>query len=178
MTARQTTHAVMAEPDLPEDQRRWIDAIRAENDPRHSIVPAHVTLVFPALFDNAARFADHIEGIARRHAPIMFHLRTALAVKDPLGPFTHVYLVPEEGFSAIVRLHDAFYTGPLADFLRLDVPYIPHVTVAAFADPAGAKGLVDRLNGESLDITGRLDGVSVLRCTADKVETLSRCALG
>ena len=173
-----TTCAVIAEPDLSGTDHGRIEAIRRESDPQHGIVPPHITLVFPLPSDTPARLAEHVGGVACRHASFGVRLRTALPVKDPLGPFTHVYLVPEEGFSAIVRLHDALYSGPLSSALRLDVPYIPHLTVAAFADAARAKDLADRLNGAALDVAGRITGVSVLRLAPGRAESMSRFRLG
>lgn len=33
------------------------------------------------------------------------------------------------GKEQITKLHDILYTGPLLQFLKEDIPYIPHVTV-------------------------------------------------
>ncbi len=40
-----------------------------------------------------------------------------------------MFLEVEGGKEQIEELHDMLYKGPLAQFLREDIPYIPHVTV-------------------------------------------------
>ncbi len=41
----------------------------------------------------------------------------------------YLFLRVERGKEQIEELHDRLYTGPLLQFLRADIPYIPHVTV-------------------------------------------------
>jgi len=40
-----------------------------------------------------------------------------------------LFLEVEGGRKQIEELHDMLYTGPLIQFLKEDIPYIPHVTV-------------------------------------------------
>jgi hypothetical protein len=140
-------------------------------------VPPHFTLVFPVTAIDEASLIRHTRRVAEESAAINFRLRTALAVKDPLSEATHVFLVPEEGFAAIVRLHDRLLTGPLADALRLDIPFIPHVTVAAFADAALAKSLADDLNGQPIAIDGEIGSITTVRYDRGAVTTIDRVDL-
>src|SRR3546814_2589021 len=67
----------------------------------------------------------HLAVVAGDAAPVALAFRCALPVQDPDSGDTYVYLVPDEGFSALVRLHDRLYSGPFADARSLDRPYIP-----------------------------------------------------
>ena len=40
-----------------------------------------------------------------------------------------VFLVPDEGHARISLLHDRLYRGRLAPYLRLDVPFTPHINI-------------------------------------------------
>jgi len=154
---------VIADPKLPQPLRRQIEAIRQQHDPNFKRVPAHFTLVFPSRTVDEAALTAHVRIVVEKTARIRFCLRTALLVKDLLTEVFHVYLVPEEGFSALVRLHDQLYTGPLSGSLRLELPFIPHITVGAFRDGVSGKKLADELNSQGLEMAGELDTISVFR---------------
>src|SRR3546814_14359565 len=55
----------------------------------------------------------HLAVVAGDAAPVALAFRCALPVQDPDSGDTYVYLVPDEGFSALVRLHDRLYSGTL-----------------------------------------------------------------
>ncbi|MGE3268898.1 MAG: 2'-5' RNA ligase family protein, partial [Chloroflexota bacterium] len=74
--------------------------------------------------------------------------------------------------------HDRLYTGPLASQLRLDVPYIPHVTVGMARDSLVCKGLADALNERAFLLAGSIDAIDVVSYEAGRVETLARVSLG
>lgn len=146
---------LIAEPELESRDRGWVEAHRAAHDPHFSIVPPHFTLIFPGNSAEAPLLA-HVREATQGLGPIRFVLRSALVVKDALSPLTHVFLVPDEGFGQIVRLHDRLYTGALSKSLRLDIPYIPHIAIGAFEEPSDAKTLADDINTAPLAIIGTL----------------------
>jgi hypothetical protein len=69
------------------------------------------------------------------------------------------------------------YTGLLAARLRLDVPYIPHVTVKAAPDPAACKVLADTLNAQDIHVSARVSVLDVVRYENGRVETVARVPL-
>jgi len=78
---KKMTLLVLAYPELEPADRAWIERIRAEHDPRHIAVAAHVTLVFPvAGMDPDTLIAD-VARQASGVAPIPFVLRSALPFK-------------------------------------------------------------------------------------------------
>lgn len=164
--------AVVAYPVLAPDDARWIEAVRAAHDPNHQRLRAHVTLVFPV---EAAGLEAHVAAIAASVAPIRFVLREVRAVRDhATGAGGHVFLVPDEGAAAITALHDRLYTGPLAPHLRADLPFIPHVTIAANRDFGACERLAAQLR---VEIRGELHAIDVLELGAGDVRTLARYPL-
>lgn len=173
---------VVAYPELDAADAVRIEMIRAVHDPAHARVRAHFTLVFPLEHATERHSVDELVAfvgeIAREQRPLPFALRSALPFPDPLGPDTHVFLVPDEGFGALVRLHDRLYTGPLARDLRLDVPTIPHVTVGRAASPRLARRLADSLNARPLAIVGQIAALDFVAHDGGTVRTIARLPLG
>ncbi len=173
---------VLAYPELaPEDSVR-IEMIRAVHDPAHERVRAHFTLVHP-LPDipeqlSVEAMSEIIAAAATEFAPIPFVLRSAIPFNDLLGPDTNVFLMPDEGFGALVRLHDRLYAGALAGELRLDLPTVPHITVARLRDPQAGKRLADTLNAREFAIAGTIAALYLVTHDGGTVRTIARVPLG
>ena len=65
----------------------------------------------------------------------------------------------ERGKEKIEELHDKLYTGPLLQFFRTDIPYIPHVTV-------GRKGSAELATEIAKDIPSFHEK---LNCVIDRI---------
>ena len=118
----------------------WVQVLRARHDARYSgVVDPHFTLVFPVHGLVSDTFVAHVERQAKGIEPIWFVLRQAVIEKDTFSAYTHVFLVPDEGYAAIVALHDRLYTGVLAAEQRTDIPFIPHIGVGNAVDPAACR---------------------------------------
>jgi 2'-5' RNA ligase len=157
--------AVIAYPVLSDDDRRWIEDIRTAHDPQSTRVAAHFTLVFPADI-RADPVVKHVEFILREFERISFVLRQALVVRDLVGQGAHVFLVPDQGEDEITRLHDRLYSEFLEPYRRKNMPFVPHVTVAAIGDFGTCESLADRLNEERREISGQITGVDVVETDA------------
>jgi 2'-5' RNA ligase len=172
---------VLAYPTLAPDDHAWIQAMRAEHDARlHGVVAPHITLVFPLPADSTVAPAALVEQARRAAAgqsAIPIALRCAIVAPDAPGGDTLVFLVPDEGFGALVRLHDRLYAGPLAGALRLDLPFIPHITVARAADAWACKRLADEINARPLAIAGSVDALEVIAYDGRVIQTIERVAL-
>jgi 2'-5' RNA ligase len=120
----------LAYPLLSATDAAMIAAFRARHDQRyrHMIEP-HFTLVFGLVGINERDYIDHVGKIAARATPVPFHCRYAMLGADDSDDTAYVFLVPDEGNSAIARLHDRLYTGMLSEHLRLDLEYMPHMTI-------------------------------------------------
>ena len=144
----------------------WIQTIRKSHDPQYALVAPHFTLVFGVEIDKA-ELTTHVQAVVQSYNSFVFAMRCALVVKDSFSPNYNLFLVPDDGLSELVKLHDALYTAVLAPHLRLDVPYIPHITIAGSADAAKMKQLADELNAQSFCIEGKVEQVDLVQFAGD-----------
>lgn len=156
----------------------WMQDIRKQHDQRYfDVVDPHFTLVFPVVQLPLAAFVAHVRTQTEGQGAIAFALRCATVVQDVLSDDAHVFLVPDEGNSAIIKLHDNLYTGVLRPELRLDIPYIPHIGVATTTDITACKALADRLNEQHFCVHGVIDRLDIVRYEHNRVETLDQVML-
>ena len=155
---------VVSYPDLPPHAAEWLRNLRVRfTGLSHSALDPHFTLVFPLAEVSQADLVEHVRTQLTGRPRIRFVLRSSLLVKDDASDLWYVLLVPDEGFGDLVKLHDTLYTGMLAPALRLDIPYIPHITVGYAADLWLCKRVVDQLNAENLMVSGVIDSLHVVR---------------
>jgi hypothetical protein len=164
---------VVARPKFGKAELDWL--MRVRENRTHRSGPPDFTLVFPGADAAPPEIVRHVEATCAAIARIRFCLRSALIVPDLNG--YHVFLVPDEGFGAIVRLHDRLHHGPLAGCLRPDVPYIPHLTIASTDDLAAARRCKASLNAHDLAITGRIDEIEIRERDDEKPRCIARAPL-
>jgi 2'-5' RNA ligase len=154
---------VVALPELSEEDREYVDELRARHDAVQSrLVPPHVTLVFRTeRFGAGAAFAHAVDA-AGAFGPFDCVFRRAVVVRDSHVGTYDVFLVPEEGRDELDRLHDALYAGALAPELRPDIAYVPHMTVARFGSLAEAQALAASIEAHGLPIHTRIARLDVL----------------
>jgi 2'-5' RNA ligase len=150
----------LAYPALTNDDTLRIQEFRRVHDPHYNVVQAHFTLVFGCGDVADVAYLDHIEAVARTASPIQFVCRYAMLGADAAGT-PHIFLVPDEGYSGLSLLHDALYRGVLAELLRLDIPFVPHITIGSFVGRVAAKRLCDELNAAELEIRGVVNALTV-----------------
>ncbi len=97
---------------------------------------------------------------------------------DDFADSAYVFLVPDEGYAGISLLHDGLYTGLLQPFLRLEVPFIPHITIGTLKDRAATKALCDELNREGVLVEGTVRTLTVGALEEEKIKNLSAHVLG
>lgn len=174
------TLAVVCFPAISLGDKAWIDDVRAKYAGLHyAAIAPHFTFVFPTSAANQDAVMRHVESIGAESTicQIAFVIRCCLPVKDVLSSQTHLFLTPDEGLSQIVKLHDRLYTGILHPELRLDIPYIPHMTLGYSDDAQYCKQVADELNQTNFEITGKLDALSVLAITESAVDVLATIPL-
>ena len=149
----------------------WITTLRSRHrgDLFSRDIGPHITLVFPTSAATETEATSHLTTVAGEAGPVDLVFRCTLPVKDAPSGKTFVYLVPDEGFSNLVRLHDRLYTGPFAETLRLDLPYLPHITLGRFDEPHLAKALADDLNTQDPEVHARLETVELFRLSEDEM---------
>lgn len=148
-------------PYLSPDDQRWIEGIRQEHEINHGAIKPHITLVFPLDGVPESDFVEHVSRVIGETAAIRFVLKSTVIVTDRTDSLTYVLLVAEEGHSQISKLHDRLYTDILEDHRRLDMPYIPHVTVGSSPEPKQSMELISRLNEKEFAVEGAISSAVI-----------------
>ena len=167
----------LAYPVLSDHDGHWIEAFRHEYDPQFAVVGAHFTMAFGCTDVREDVYMSHVEAASNLARPVRFTCRYAMLGTDHQTDSAHVFLVPDEGYSDLSRLHDHLYRGVLAEHLRLDVPFIPHITMGACSDRWLAKRLCDDLNDHGLEVGGLVDTLTVAAVDGGKVRELGAFGL-
>lgn len=168
---------VVAYPELRSQDQAWIQSIRERYDPHFELIAPHLTFVFPNDTIDATLLQQHGARVCQAFSAFRFAVRTTMIVKDQFSPLTHLFLVPDEGFSQIVGLHDALYRGPLAESLLLEVPFIPHITIGAFDTSSAAKAQADAINRQRFVIDGSIERLSLIEHVGQSVTTIAEFEL-
>ena len=123
----------------------WVEAVRRRFDPLASVVPPHLTLVFPfeselSPEDVAAHMAAALAGVAAFEVTL-----------DGLTGAEESYLfhTVKRGNDELIELHDRLYSGPLAAHLDATRPYLPHVTVGRVTPVAAWRAALEELVGSA-----------------------------
>jgi hypothetical protein len=146
----------------PEDYTRIQDFRKDFDELYYKVVEPHFAFVFPLEGIGQEAFLAEAEKQSQGFGPIEFELRCATINKDAILPYYHLLLVPEKGYSSVVRLHDRLYSGLLRPHLRLDIDFIPHVGIANSKDPELVKQWVDSWNRVEFCIRGRIESITAI----------------
>lgn len=166
---------VIARPHFDKADLAWLTDIRSRR--AGSRGPPYFTLVFPGVDMTPAVFATQIRNNAKGIHRIRFHLRSALVVPEPMVGRFHVFLIPDEGFGAILRLHEALHVGPIEAALRPETPYLPHITVATTTSHTEARKLARALNMGEIDVGGHIDALQVERRVGEVIKEFAEIPL-
>jgi 2'-5' RNA ligase len=177
MNGETAVRAVVAFPLFESDDRNWIESIRARHDPEAKNIGAHFTLVFPAVLPMRATEA-HVARVAQSSEPIRFVLRRAAVVPDAVGDGGHVFLLPEDGRDALSGLRDRLYEGALQPYLRRNVSFTPHITVAAATALDPLHVLAGELNAKGMCIRGSISDIVLVEVTQAEIRQAAQFELG
>lgn len=154
--------ALVAYPNMSDEHYQWIEGIRHKH-PELDYTPLdpHFTLVFPLTGTiNQESLVQHIDHLIQQATPISFTIRCAIPVPE-IDKY-YAFLVPDEGFSRLVRLHDALYTDILSEHLNLDMPYVPHITIGHSDNAQIVKQISMSINRQNIDISGIVDMLALM----------------
>lgn len=166
---------VIARPHFDKDDLAWLTDIRSRR--AGSRGAPYFTLVFPGAQMEAPAFAAQIRRNVGDFPRIRFRLRSALVVPETAVSRFHVFLIPDEGFGAILRLHDVLHVGKIEAAIRPETPYLPHITVATSADRKQARELAQALNQGGIDISGHIDALTVERRNGEAIQNIAEIPL-
>ena len=162
----------------PEEYRRIQDFRKEHDQLYYEVVAPHFAFVFPLEGVGQEAFLKEAEKQSRGFGPIDFEIRCAVINKDAILPHFHLLLVPEKGYSKVVRLHDRLYSGLYRPHLRLDIDFTPHVGIANSKDPEQVKQWVDSWNLEEFCITGRIESITAIDFSNGTLTDLHTIPLG
>ncbi len=170
---------VLAYPEWdPKDFTR-IQTFRKDHDPLYfEVVKPHFAFVFPIEGIGQEAFLAEVQKQSLDFGPIDFEIRCATINKDAILPYYHLLLVPEKGYSKVVRLHDRLYNGLFRPYLRLDIDFIPHVGIANSTDAEYVKRWVDSWNRDEFCFRGRMESLTIIDYSDGNLKDLHTLPLG
>ena len=160
----------------PVDQA-LVDQIRKQHDPDYRKISPHFTLLFGCNDVDQKAYLKHIERLAETTEAFKFKARRVTVGVDYFNSTGYAFLVVDEGNSNLHSLHDLLYSGALSAHQRLDLPYIPHITLGKCKSLQDAKTLCKSLNEEKIFISGEIASLSVVAEENGKVTQLAQYAL-
>ena len=170
---------VIAYPEIKKKNYDWIQDLRNKYDMLYyDVVKPHFTFVFPVFNLNKKELTHEIKEKSKGLKEIDFYLRCAVLNKDAFNDYWHVFLVPDEGFSSITKIHDKFYSGKLKDEHFLAIQFIPHLGVGNSTNANECKKLVDELNEKNFEIHGKIKKLTIVKYEDKKVEDIETIDLG
>lgn len=115
-----------------------IDRFRSQHDPLGNVMPPHVTLVFP--FHSRLtldQLTAHVQKVVRAWPAFPVVMNGVWTAQNEF-----VGISAQVGKDAMAEMHDRLYRGPLAEFLRPEFDYEPHITLARAVQPNQFDALV------------------------------------
>jgi hypothetical protein len=169
---------VLAYPSISSADYNLIQGFRQTNDELYfRIVEPHFAFVFPTDSFQKNTFLKEIEDKARGFKSFNFDLKCACVNKDSFIDYFHLLLVPDEGHSQIVKLHDKLYSDRLFNELRLDIDFIPHVGIANSKDVLKVKRWADQWNAKPFSIRGQINMLTVIEYDGNSLKDLTKIPL-
>ncbi|MDP3167343.1 MAG: 2'-5' RNA ligase family protein [Hydrogenophaga sp.] len=165
----------VAMPKWSAEAQTLVQGFRRAHDPQVDLIAPHLTLVFGAALEPEPCIA-HVRAVAQISPPLPFKLSHAMLYYTGDGP-AYVFLVASEGAAGLTRLYRQLYGGPLAPSLRLDKPFIPHITIAAVENPAAALRIADDWNTQNISLCGEIDVLTAGRITDGRFLVLAETRL-
>lgn len=164
---------VVAYPEISKADFEEIQNFRSQHDALYyHLVQPHFTIVFP--IDNIPEnvFRAEVISKAKAFSKFSFVLRSAVVNQDAFSNQFHIFLVPDEGFSALIKLHDLMYSDTFKENHRLDIDFIPHIGIGNSTDRETVKAWVDEWNSKDFSIIGQISFLTILQYENGKVESI------
>jgi 2'-5' RNA ligase len=102
-----------------------INEFRRRHDPQVELIEPHITVMFPVPESiGEEKLISHLAGILMSWQSFPIHLQGCQIAGDD-----YLYLLIQEGKTNIIRMHNKVYTEILTNYLRKELPFIPHLTL-------------------------------------------------
>jgi 2'-5' RNA ligase len=136
-----------------------------------------LALVFAIHDIKEAEFTDEARKQVAGVKAFSFEINVATINLDNSGEYYHEFLVPDAGYSNVVKLHDKLYTDKFANHLRYDIDFIPHIGIGNSNDVKESKIRVDELNAQDISIKGEVNSIDVIEYRDDSIRTIEKFKL-
>ncbi len=168
---------VIAYPELAPADHDRIQQCRKEHNSLYTVIAPHFTVVFSVPDMSMSDFVGEIKKQVDGVTAIPFCLRCAVINKDSFSNNYDAFLVPDEGFGRMSKLHDRLYSGKLSTYHRLDISYIPHISIANSVDASAIKNIVDEWNRREFAISGTISALDIINYENRVITTVEKIEL-
>src|SRR5216683_3270856 len=141
-----------------------VQPIRERFDPMVSLMPCHITLVFPFESDlSAEHLRAHVELATEGVTPFAITLTGITGSESE-----YLFLEVERGRARIIGLHDRLYSEPLKAHLSRTHTFTPHVTVGRLRNHAAFEAALAAVAQNEIQIQTVARSVAVYRMAEDQ----------
>ncbi len=171
-------YGICSYPVLSDADYNLIQDFRKEYDELYySVVEPHFSFVFPVFDITKEQFLAEARNKSKAWPKIDFEIKCATVNKDAVLDYFHLLLVPDKGYSDIVKLHDHLYSDIFFENLRLDIDFIPHIGIANSTDKYKVKKWADNWNKTFFSIKGTITTLTVVDYTDNVLTDLEKIHL-
>jgi 2'-5' RNA ligase superfamily protein len=170
-------YLVIAYPELQQTDFDWIQDYRSQYDRQFSLVKPHFTVVFAVQDLSKEDFLNEVKLKVVDIKAFDFDLKVATINQDNNVRYYHEFLVPDTGYSNIVKIHDKIYSGLFVPYLRFDVDFLPHINIGESEDTQVSKHRVDDLNARDMLIRGHIGSLDVIEYADGAISTIEKIQL-
>jgi 2'-5' RNA ligase len=169
----------LAIPTLQESDWQYVQSLRERYDPQgYAFVVPHFTLLsLPNRFSKAG-VIEILRARLARQVKIPFCVRTAIFMPPTRHHLSwYAFLIPDEGFSGLAKLHHRLYEGPLRMELDESFPFVPHLTVGKFVNQTECLQLVNVINKAPLELSGWITKILLIEAQDNNARVLTEIKL-
>jgi hypothetical protein len=165
--------AVVAYPELSTGDYDRIQAFREVNDELYfHMVEPHFTCVFPIQGMDQKLFMNEIQNQIVGFQRFEFCLRCTVLNKDAFIDIYHAFLVPDEGYSQMVKLHDRLYGGKLFQHRFFEIDFIPHLGIGNSEEPLICLEMIKHWNSADFVIPGLITSLDIVKIENNSINTI------
>jgi len=169
---------VVAYPELSKTDFDRIQAYRqVHNELYYQVVAPHFIFVFPVFDWEPEAFVEEVEKQAWGISKFTFTLRSAVLNKDAFNDFYHAFLVPDEGYGRLIRLHDRMYAEKFLPQRALTIDFIPHIGIGNSQDPLACLAMVREWNKDDFAIASKISKLDIIRYQDDTTSSIQQIML-
>lgn len=171
-------YLVVAYPKISKVDFDFIQNYRKIHDPQYfTLINPHFTIVFPTSNFSEDEFIEEAMRQTQGMKKFNFIIRCATINQDYSKKFYHEFLVPDEGYSDIVKLHDKLHSNKFFDNLRFDIDFIPHIGVGNSPNALICKKNIDHLNTKNISIEGSIETLDIVKYENNTITTIGEIKL-